>query len=336
MTKIKLSVLDVGMVLQGQTTTESLQQTVRFAQLVEELGYTRYWFAEHHNTPFQISTTPSILIAHVATKTKKIRVGAGGVMLPNHSPLKVAEDYALLAALFPGRIDLGLGRAPGTDGLTALALRRTREAVYQYDFPEHLDELLHYFQRDFPEEHPFKRIHVSALEELPKIFMLGSSNGGVHFAAENGIGFAFAAHMAPDIAVPTLLQYRDSFKPSNWLSEPHGIYSIGVIIAETEEQAHYLARPAQLFWARIFSGNMGSTFPTLEEAHAHTFTEAEKAASLRMKDSLLIGTPEQVAKIIRGVADAASIEEVMVLSFYPTDASRAKGYRLLAEAMQIA
>lgn len=333
MEKIQLSILDIGMMLQGQTATEALAQSVRFVQLAEELGYKRYWFAEHHNAGNQISPSPAILIAHTAAHTKTIRVGAGGIMLPNHSPLKVAEDFALLAAMHPGRIDLGIGRAPGTDGLTALALRRSREAVYQYDFPENLDELLHYFQRDFPTDHPFARIKFSPSTELPDVFMLGSSNGGVHFAANKGVGFAFAAHMSPDIAVPTLRHYQDTFQPSNWLSAPHGIYSISLITAETEEEAYYLARPAQLFWARIFSGAPIGNFPTLEEAHAHTFTPAEKSAATRMENSMLIGTPAQIAKQLKHVTKEAGVGEVMVLSFYPTIESRVDGYRLLAEYM---
>ena len=335
MGRIKLSILDIGIILQDQTATEALAHTVRFVQLAEELGYTRYWFAEHHNAGNQISPSPALLIAHTAAHTKTIRVGAGGIMLPNHSPLKVAEDFALLAAMHPGRIDLGIGRAPGTDGLTALALRRSREAVYQYDFPENLDELLHYFQRDFPPEHPFARINFSPSKELPNIFMLGSSNGGVQFAANKGVGFAFAAHMAPDIAVSTLRHYKETFQPSKWFTAPHGIYSISIITAETEEEAHYLARPAQLFWARIFSGTPIGNFPTLEEAHAHTFTLAEENAATRMKNAMLIGTPVQIAEQLERVTVEAGVNEVMVLSFYPTVESKVNGYRLLAESFSL-
>ena len=155
---IRLSILDIGTKLQGNDASQTLKDSTERIQLADELGYTRYWFAEHHNTTNQVSTSPDLMIAHAAANTKRIRVGAGGIMLPNHSPLKVVENFSLLEALHPARIDLGIGRAPGTDGLTAYALRRSREAVSSYDFPEQFNELLSFFQRNFPADHPYSKI----------------------------------------------------------------------------------------------------------------------------------------------------------------------------------
>ncbi|HEY9570383.1 MAG TPA: LLM class flavin-dependent oxidoreductase [Metalysinibacillus sp.] len=333
--KLQLSILDMVVMYQGDSVATTIKNTVDFAQQAEELGYTRYWFTEHHNTHNLVCPSPALLITHVGAQTTTLRLGAGGVMLPNHSPLRVAEDFALLAGMHKGRIDLGLGRAPGTDGLTALALRRTREAVYRYDFPEHLDELLHYFKRDFPADAPFARIQFSPSEDVPAIYMLGSSNGGVNYAAERGLSFVFAAHMAPKIAVPTLKQYAERFVPSSWNDKPHAIVSIGVIVAATEQEAKRLAKPAQMYWARIFMGERRVALPTLDEAEHYEFTAAEQLTLAQMEGSILVGSAEQVATRIKNLALAAQVDEVLTLTFYPTKASRLEGQRLLAEAMDI-
>lgn len=333
--KLQLSLLDMVVMYQGDSVATTIANTVDFAQQAEQLGYTRYWFTEHHNTHNLVCPSPALLITHVAAQTSSIRVGAGGVMLPNYSPLRVAEDFALLAGIHNERIDLGLGRAPGTDGLTALALRRTRDAVYRYDFPEHLDELLHYFKQDFPDNAPFARIHFSPSTEVPAMFILGSSNGGVNYAAERGLSFVFAAHMAPKIAVPTLKYYAENFVPSVWNDKPHAIFSIGVIVAATEQEAMRLAKPAQMYWARIFMGESRVAFPTMAEAENYEFTASEQLTLAQMNGSILVGDADQVATRLKEMALAAQVDEVLTLTFYPDKASRLEGQRLLAEALAL-
>lgn len=332
---IQLSILDLATIYNNETASQTLQHSTDLVQLADQLGYTRYWFAEHHNTKFQVSSSPDLLAAHAAAYSKQIRVGSGGVMLPNHSPLKVVENFSLLESLHPGRIDLGIGRAPGTDGITALALRRSREAVTTYDFPEQFAELLAFFTNGFPEEHPFSKINATAEEAIPDLFMLGSSDGGMQFAAEYGLGFAFAAHINPKLAIPMLKTYRERFKPSQFLSKPKGILALIVVCAETEEQARQLALPAQLQWARWGTGNYKLPPPSHEEARSHIFSSAEEAVTRENEERFVIGTPSQVKEQLESLAAQAMVDEIMVLSMIPDAKARQHSFRLLAEAFQL-
>lgn len=327
-----LSVLDLATIQNGESATETLRQSTELAKLADRLGYMRYWFAEHHNTKFQISTSPDLLAAHTAAHTERIRVGSGGIMLPNHSPLKVVENFSLLEALHPGRIDLGIGRAPGTDGMTALALRRSREAVTGDDFPEQLAELLAFFDRDFPEGHPFGKITPSADPSLrPELFMLGSSDGGMRFASQYGLGYAFAAQINPGLAVPVLRAYREHFRPSRYMQEPYSILSIIVIAADTEEEARHLAGPAELQWARWGTGTYKLPPPTLEEAASHRYSPAEEAAREESRGRFVIGSRAQVGERLRELAREAQVDEIMVLNMITEMEPRHRSYELLAE-----
>ena len=333
---IRLSILDIGTKLQGNDASQTLKDSTERIQLADELGYTRYWFAEHHNTTNQVSTSPDLMIAHAAANTKRIRVGAGGIMLPNHSPLKVVENFSLLEALHPARIDLGIGRAPGTDGLTAYALRRSREAVSSYDFPEQFNELLSFFQRNFPADHPYSKIIPIVDDSLiPDIYMLGSSTGGVEFAINEGLGFVFASHLAPHLAIPVLRAYRNNFKPSTLMSEPKSILSTILITAETDEEANYLAGPVELYWARLHTGDIHSPFPTLEEASTHVYSANENMARVQNKDRFMIGSIQTVAKKLRHLAKETMVDEVMMMEFYSDSTASQKAYRLLAEEFDL-
>lgn len=333
---IQLSILDLATIYNNETATQTLQHSTDLVQLADRLGYTRYWFAEHHNTKFQVSSSPDLLTAHAAAYSKRIRVGSGGIMLPNHSPLKVVENFSLLESLHPGRIDLGIGRAPGTDGITALALRRSREAVTTYDFPEQFAELLAFFTKGFPDDHPFSKINATAEESIPDLFMLGSSDGGMQFAAEYGLGFAFAAHINPKLAIPMLQTYRQRFKPSQFLSKPQGILALIVVCAETEEQARQHALPAQLQWARWGTGNYKMPPPSLKEAVSHTFSTAEEAVTLENEGRFVIGTPSQVKEQLESLAAQAMVDEIMILNMIPDAEAREQSFRLLAEVFQLA
>lgn len=333
---LELSILDLATIYNDETPTEALQHSTELVQLADKLGYTRYWFAEHHNTKYQISSAPDLLSAHVAATTKRIRVGAGGIMLPNHSPLKVVENFSILEALHPQRIDLGIGRAPGTDGMTAFALRRSEEAVTTYDFPEQLDQLLAFFTRSFPSDHPFSKITPTPVDSLmPDIYMLGSSDGGMQFAIEKGLGFVFAAHISPQLAVPVLRTYRENFKASSFMSEPKSILAIIVVCAETDEEAEYLAGPAELQWARWGTGAFQLPPPTLDEASSHVYSSAEEAARRENKGRYVIGSVAKVEAKLRSLAQEAMVDEIMILNMLTEKETRHKSYTLLAEAFNL-
>ncbi|MFK4341066.1 MULTISPECIES: LLM class flavin-dependent oxidoreductase [unclassified Paenibacillus] len=329
--KMKLSILDIATIMNGKSAAETLKESLDRVQLADQLGYTRYWFAEHHNAENQVSTSPEIMIAYAGAHTKKIRVGAGGIMLPNHSPLKVVENFLTLEAMYPKRIDLGIGRAPGTDGLTALALRRSREAMNSYDFPEQLNETLAFFSKDFPSDHPFSRIKPFPGESnIPEIFMLGSSNGGVQFAIEKGLGFVFASYLAPHLAVPILRAYKENFKPSIFSSEPKSMMATIVITAETDEEAQYLAGPLELFWAKLHTVGLISPFPTLEEANNHVYSPAEESAREQNKNRFVIGGINKVKDKLKNLAEQAMLDEIMILDYYTDKNASHKAYQLLA------
>jgi len=228
-----LSVLDVSPVPAGSSSREALQNTLDLARLSEALGYTRYWLAEHHNTPLIASSAPEVMIGHVADVTQRIRVGSGGVMLPNQAPLRVAESFRVLEALHPGRVDLGIGRAPGTDPITTLALRRSREAMGADDFPVRLEELLGFLDGEFPENHPFQRIRAMPDDvPIPEVWLLGTSDFSAQLAAMLGLRYAYAHHIVPENALTSLRIYRENFKPSAHLAEPEALLCVSVLSRE--------------------------------------------------------------------------------------------------------
>ena len=293
---LALSVLDVSPVAAGMDPARALANTVDLAQLADRLGYRRYWLAEHHNTAGIASSVPEVMIAHVANATTGIRVGSGGIMLPNHSPLKVAETFRVLETLFPHRVDLGIGRAPGTDMVTALALRRSRAALGADDFPQQLAELLAFFDDDFPADHPFRAVQATPVGvETPPIYLLGSSDFSGRLAAHLGLGFAFASHINPGPAVDVLRGYRAGFRPSAHFAEPHAIYAASAIAADTGEEAERLAAILDLTWLRIGQGGRGPG-PTLEEALAYRYSPAEEAQRRANRSRHVIGDAAHVAR----------------------------------------
>ena len=250
-----LSVLDLSPVVAGGSGAASLRNTLDLARLADALGYTRYWMAEHHNLPNIASAAPDIMIGQVAAVTERIRVGAGGVMLPNHAPLMVAERFKVLEALFPGRIDLGLGRAPGTDQVTSYALRRRQDANADDDFLERFQELILFDSGGFPEGHPFRRITVMPADvKLPPIWLLGSSDYSAQLAAAVGAGFSFAHHFANHDAVASMRSYRDLFKPSAWREAPYAVLAVHVVCADTDAEAERLASTVDLNFVRRNKG----------------------------------------------------------------------------------
>src|SRR4051812_42271942 len=244
-----LSVLELAPVAQGSTPARALATSVELAQLAERLGYRRLWVAEHHNMPGIASSSPPVLIAHLAASTSTLTIGAGGVMLPNHSSLVVAEQFGMLEALHPGRIDLGLGRAPGTDPVTAAALRRTPAAQGADDFPEQLRDLFAYFAGTHP-----RITAVPGRGYRPSVWMLGSSDWSAHAAGVLGLPFSFAHHFASHGTLAALEVYRSNFRPSEWLEEPYAMIGVPVICAETSERARWLAGAGSLSFVRLRQG----------------------------------------------------------------------------------
>jgi alkanesulfonate monooxygenase SsuD/methylene tetrahydromethanopterin reductase-like flavin-dependent oxidoreductase (luciferase family) len=304
-----LSLLDLTPIVAGSSAGEAVRTSVELAVLADQLGYHRVWYAEHHNSPGLASGAPEIMIEHVASRTSRLRVGAGGVMLPNHAPLKIAETFRLLAALHPGRIDLGLGRAPGTDTITAFAMRRSAEAMTGDDYPELLAELLAFDDQAFPADHPFS----------------------ARLAAQTGLGFAFAAHINGRGAVQALRDYRASFVPSARYPEPWSILTVSVTVGETADHARELSLINDLLLLRLRSGQLGA-YPTLEEARRYPFTAAERQMIASMPMRSFVGDADEVHRQVRDLADQSQADEVMVTTFLPEPDDRR---RMIAEMARV-
>jgi luciferase family oxidoreductase group 1 len=327
---VPLSVLDIVPVHSGQSVGEALRETLALARHVEALGYRRHWFAEHHAMPSIASAAPALLVGQVAAATRTIRVGAGGVMLPNHAPLVVAEQFGTLEALFPGRIDLGLGRAPGTDPQTMRALRR-HDAAVDDDFPDQLAELLGFFRGDFPVDHPYHRIAaVPARGHEPPVWLLGSSGYSAHLAGVLGLPFAFAHHFSQQNTLPALALYRDRFRPSAARATPHAMVGVAVIVAEDDATAQRLARPAALAFLRLRQGRLGP-FPSLADAEAHPWSPAEREFLADWLAINVVGGPASVRAQLERLLAATRADELMVLTAIPDHEARLRSYTLLRE-----
>ena len=334
--KIELSVLDVSPVPSGSTASDALRNTLDLARFADELGYKRYWLAEHHNTDLLACPSPAIMIGHVAALTKNIRVGSGGVMLPNHAPLKVVENFKVLEALYPGRLDLGIGRAPGTDRVTALALRRARELIAADDFPQQMEELLGFFNDEFPPENPFRRVHaIPKGVGMPDIWLLGSSDFSARMAAEMGLGFAFAHHISPAPALAAMQDYHASFKPSRYLNEPRAILAVSVICAETDEEAECLARSVDLVWLRFARGDHSKPFPSVEEAESYPYNDLDLEVIERNRDRILVGSPGLIRKNLERFSELTLANEIMVMTMVHDHSLRRRSYELLAKEFEI-
>lgn len=331
-----LSVLDLSPVLSGGTAGQALRNSIDLARHSEALGLQRYWVAEHHNAGALACSTPEILIGQIAAATQSIRVGAGGIMLPNHTPLKVAETFRVLHALFPGRIDLGLGRAPGTDPRTAAELRRSRAAVDVDDFAERLDALTRYLGDDGPPRTGFTgTVRAIPLDvPSPELWMLGSSEeGGALFAARRGMGFAYAHHLNPRDSVRALRRYRETFVGSEYRRAPWAILTVGVVCAETDAMAKELGRSGELAMVRFLQGIRDTPLPSLEEARAHVFDGHEEALRER-GEHVVVGGPRSVGDRLAQLVAQTHADEVMVLTHVHDHEARKRSYELVAEAFR--
>jgi luciferase family oxidoreductase group 1 len=323
---IPLSALDLVPVRAGSTASEAIRDAVTLAQLADRLGFVRYWFAEHHAMPGIASSAPEILIEHIASATERIRVGSGGIMLPNHTPLRVAEIFHTLEALHPGRIDLGIGRAPGTDPATSRALR----PFDAEQFPDQVREMQSLSSRSFPAGHPFATVRVIPDDvSLPPIWVLASSGATAAFAGAMGLGYGFARHFSPSPPGPAIAAYRDSFRPSGQFPRPHVIMGVAVVCAPTAEEASYLAGSSDLAWVKRHRGELGP-LPTPEEASSYPYTPQDQAVVAGNRERQFVGTPEAVVRTIRDLVADTAADEVMVTTMVYGRAERLRSYELLA------
>jgi luciferase family oxidoreductase group 1 len=330
-----LSVLDLSFVTTGTPGAAALRNTLDLARLADGLGYTRYWVAEHHNLPSVASAAPDIMIGQIAAITQHMRVGSGGVMLPNHAPLVVAERFKILEALFPGRIDLGIGRAPGTDQITSLALRRRQVAHEDDDFLERFRELLLLESGGYPEGHPFRSVRAMPADvALPPIWLLGSSDYGAQLAATIGAGYAFAHHFASFDAAASMRHYRAEFRPSERLAAPHAILGVAVVCADSDAEAERLAATVDLNFVRRSRGEF-LPLASPEEAQAYPYAERDRERMRANRTRVFVGSPATVRARLSPLIEATQADELMITSAIYDHAARKRSYALMADAYGI-
>ncbi|MEW2115006.1 LLM class flavin-dependent oxidoreductase [Streptomyces sp. NPDC005474] len=356
---VPLSVLDLVTVGSGHTATDALQTSVALSRLTESRGFHRYWVAEHHSMPGVASSSPAVILAHLAAHTHRIRLGSGGVMLPNHAPLVIAEQFGTLEAMAPGRIDLGLGRAPGTDGATAAALRRTDLPHSQLrssggtpihsgadDFPQQLAELTRFLDDDFPAGHPYHRIHAIPgpiqstspggvqSSHRPPIWLLGSSGFSARLAGVLGLPFAFAHHFSAQNTVPALDLYRESFQPSAVLDAPYALIGVSALATDDENEARRQVMALGLSMARLRSGRPG-LFPTPEEAEAYEFSPMEREFVSSWMTNIVHGTADEVRTGLDNLQKRTGADELMLVSHAHRGDLRLRSYELIADAYEL-
>src|SRR4051794_10116014 len=329
-----LSVLDLSPVAEGMQPAQALRNTLDLARLADDLGFTRYWVAEHHNMPSIASSAPEIMIGQIAATTTRMRVGSGGVMLPNHAPLMVAERFKVLEALYPGRIDLGLGRAPGTDPATSYALRRRQGITEEDDFIERFNELMLLESRGFPAGHPFHNVRAMPSDvPLPPIYLLGSSDYSAQLAGHIGAAFAFAHHFANFDAGEAMRLYRETFKPSPAHAQPYAILATHVVCADTDEEAGRLARTVDLNIVRRAKGEY-LPLASPDTAAAYDYAPVDKARIAQNRNRLTVGSPATVKAKLMPLLEATQARELMVTTMIYDHAARRRSYELLAAAMR--
>jgi len=334
---LKLSVVDQSPVSTGMTAAQALRNTIDLARHCDRLGYERYWIAEHHGMEVIATSAPEVMIALVAEATSGIRVGSGAVLLPHYAPLKVAETFRTLHALFPGRIDLGVGRAPGGEALEAFALKRTRDdAGFDVDdFPNQLVELLAFLRGTFPEDHPFARLRVTPESEgAPEVWLLGSSAWSANAAGRLGLPYAFAHFINPSGTRLCLGRYQSMFEPSPRMVSPQAVIAIGVVCAESDVEAEYLASTYRAMGRRLRLGLRGPV-PTPEVALQELAEGPQMAAPEGEWPRMVVGDPVKVRDELEQIAEALNVQEIMAVTIVHDHARRVRSYELLARAFAL-
>ena len=327
---MKLSVLDQSVIRKGGNASEALQNTLKLAEVTEELGYTRFWTAEHHNSNGMAGTSPEVLISAIASRTKRIRVGSGGILLPQYSPFKVAEDFSVLEALFPNRIDLGLGRSPGGSPETRLALTDgLRKSMNE--FPRQVRDLQDFLGESVPEGHPYHGVTAYPMTETkPEMWVLGVTHRGARVAAENGTAFTFGHFIHPDNGKDSLTYYYEHFLPSPLLKNPLSNVCIFIVCAPTLEKAEELAL-SQDFWLLSVEQGKDTRIPTIEEAKGAVLTENERKRIQENRKRMLIGTPEMVKEELLKLSETYQTDEFLILTNVYSFKDKVRSYQLLAE-----
>jgi luciferase family oxidoreductase group 1 len=321
-----ISVLDLAPIREGDTAADAFRNSLDLARHAERRGYRRFWLAEHHNIPGIASAATAVVIGHIAGGTSRIRVGAGGIMLPNHAPLVIAEQFGTLASLYPGRIDLGLGRAPGGDRQTMFALRRGLGSSDD-TFPRDVAELRSYFRPASPGQ-AVRAIPGEGLD-VP-IWILGSSDFGARLAAELGLPFAFASHFAPDYLFAALALYRENFRPSEELGEPRVMVGVNAFAAQTDEEAHRLFTSLQQAFVGLVRGRRGLLRPPVESMEG-LWTSAERAQVERMTRVSVVGSPESIRRGLGAIVDATGADELMLTGQIFDHQARLRSFEIVAE-----
>jgi luciferase family oxidoreductase group 1 len=331
-----LSILDLSPVAAGSSGAVALRNSIDLARHADGLGFTRYWVAEHHNLPSIASSAPDIMIGQIAAATTRMRVGSGGVMLPNHAPLMVAERFKVLEALFPGRIDLGLGRAPGTDPVTSYALRRRQDDGGDDDFLQRFQELILFESGSFPQGHPFRAVRAMPQDvPLPPIWLLGSSGYSAQLAALVGAGYSFAHHFSDHDPVAAMMSYREQFKPSAARESPYAVLACAAVCADTDAEAEHLASTIDLNFVRRRRGEY-LPLASPEEAAAFPYSPSERALIAHNRARLIVGAKATVLERLRPMIAATQADEVMVTTMIYDHGARRHSYELLAEAFGLA
>jgi luciferase family oxidoreductase group 1 len=326
--QIPVSVLNLAPIREGQGAKAAIEALVDLAQASEKMGYTRYWIAEHHNTPTLVSSATSILIKHTLEHTDHIRVGSGGIMLPNHSPLVVAEQFGTMAAIYPNRLDLGLGRAPGTDMKTAGALRRSQNDSV-YTFPDDVNALLTFFG---PEEHQgFVKAYPGVDSNIP-IYILGSSTDSAYLAAKLGLPYVFASHFAPRYMEEAISIYRNRFQPSEYLDSPYMMVCLNVIAAETDEEAKFESTTMQQFFLNVVRGTQTPLRPPVESMD-HIWSQPEKEMATSMSSVTLMGGKNSIREQLSRFQEKYNVDEIMAVSYIYDPDKQKRSYEILKEVV---
>lgn len=326
---LPVSVLNLAPIREGQTAKQAIDSMVELAQATEKMGYQRYWIAEHHNTPTLVSSATSILIKHTLEHTSTIRVGSGGIMLPNHSPLVVAEQFGTMATMYPNRVELGLGRAPGTDMKTASALRRSK-ADPVYTFPDDVKALLTYFGPEI--QQGFVKAHPGVGTNIP-IYILGSSTDSAYLAASLGLPYVFASHFAPRYMEEAISIYRERFQPSEYLDQPYMMVCLNVIAAETDEEAKLLSTTMQQFFLNVVRGSQNPLQPPVENMD-ELWSPMEKEMATSMSSVTLMGSKETIRQQLTGFQEKYNVDEIMAVSYIYDPEKQNKSYEIFKDVVE--
>lgn len=327
---MKLSILDQAPISANQTAQEALNASMKLAQMGEKFGYTRYWIAEHHDLPGLACSAPEVMLSYIGANTSTIRIGSGAVLLPHYKPYKVAEVYNMLATLFPGRVDIGIGRAPGGSAEASNAL--SDNFLQQvWNMPKSVEDLLHFLENDFPGDHEFKNLSASPVPPVPPApWLLGTSKKSALLAAENGMNYAFGQFMSENNGPEIVRQYLDTFQPRKQGQRPKVIVTVNAVCAETDEKAEEIALSA-IVWSLQKGEGKGSEVPSIAEAKQYPLAEKDKQTIEKIKQNLIIGSPKKVIKKLNEQAALFHADEIMLVTITHSPEDRVKSYQLIAE-----